>query len=122
MAKAKVTDVTGRQREEQLKAHAEELAQRAGEMSMATAAAAARLETEVVDVSKNPDTPTVLDEIESVGVSMADDTQIVRLAEDLEHVTIGVGKHYSFKAGQKYKVPKHVAQHLQEKGYLYERL
>lgn len=122
MAKAKVTDVTGRQREEQLKAHAEELAQRAGEISMATAAAAARLETEVVDVSKNPDTPTVLDEIESVGVSMADDTQIVRLAEDLEHVTIGVGKHYSFKAGQKYKVPKHVAQHLQEKGYLYERL
>jgi Icc-related predicted phosphoesterase len=122
VAKAKVTDVTGRQREEQLKAHAEELAQRAGEISMATAAAAARLETEVVDVSKNPDTPTVIDEIESVGVSMADDTQIVRLAEDLEHVTIGVGKHYSFKAGQKYKVPKHVAQHLQEKGYLYERL
>lgn len=122
MAKAKVTDVTGRQREEQIKAHAEELAQRAGEMSMATQTAAARLETEVVDVTKNPDAPTVIDEIESVGVTMADDTQIVRVAEDLEHVTIGVGKHYSFKAGQKYKVPKHVAQHLQEKGYLYERL
>lgn len=122
MAKAKVTDVTGRQREEQIKAHAEELAQRAGEMSMATQTAAARLETEVVDVTSNPDAPTVIDEIESVGVTMADDTQIVRVAEDLEHVTIGVGKHYSFKAGQKYKVPKHVAQHLQEKGYLYERL
>jgi len=122
VAKAKVTDVTGRQREEQIKAHAEELAQRAGEMSMATQTAAARLETEVVDVTKNPDAPTVIDEIESVGVTMADDTQIVRVAEDLEHVTIGVGKHYSFKAGQKYKVPKHVAQHLQEKGYLYERL
>lgn len=122
MAKAKVTDVTGRQREEQIKAHAEELAQRAGEMSMATQAAAARLETEVVDVTQNPDAPTILDEIESVGVTMADDTQVVRVAEDLEHVTIGVGKHYTFKAGQKYKVPKHVAQHLQEKGYLYERL
>lgn len=122
MAKAKVTDVTGRQREEQLKAHAEELARRAGEMSMATQAAAARLETEVVDVTKNPDSPTILDEIESVGVTMADDAQVVRVAEDLEHVTIGVGKHYTFKAGQKYKVPKHVAQHLQEKGYLYERL
>lgn len=122
MAKAKVTDVTGRQREEQIKAHAEELAQRAGEMSMATAAAAARLETEVVDVTKNPSLPTVIDEVESVGVSMADDTQVVRLAEDLEHVTIGVGNTFSFKAGQKYKVPKHVAQHLQEKGYLYERL
>jgi len=122
VAKAKVTDVTGRQREEQLKAHAEELARRAGEMSMATQAAAARLETEVVDVTKNPDSPTILDEIESVGVTMADDAQVVRVAEDLEHVTIGVGKHYTFKAGQKYKVPKHVAQHLQEKGYLYERL
>lgn len=121
MAKAKVTDVTGRQREEQIKAHAEELAQRAGEMSMATAAAAEKLETEVLDLT-NLSKPTVIDEVESVGVSLADDTQVIRLAEDLDFVTIGVGNHYNFKAGQKYKVPKHVAAHLQEKGYLYERL
>ena len=122
MSKAKVTDVTGRQREEQLKAHAEELAQRAGEMSMASAVAAAKLETEITDLT-NPTSPTtVIDEVESVGVSLADDVQVIRLAEDLDFVTIGVGNHYSFKAGQKYKVPKHVAAHLQEKGYLYERL
>ena len=122
MAKAKVTDVTGRQREEQIKAHAEELAQRAGEMSMATAAAAAKLETEVLDLTEPNKPATVIDEVESVGVTLADDAQVIRLAEDLEFVTIGVGNHYSFKAGQKYKVAKHVAQHLQEKGYLYERL
>jgi len=121
VAKAKVTDVTGRQREEQLKAHAEELAQRANEMSMASAVAAAKLETEVVDLT-TPEAPTVIDEVESVGVSLADDTTIIRVAEDLEFVTIGVGQHFSFKAGQKYKVAKHVAAHLQEKGYLYERL
>jgi hypothetical protein len=121
VAKAKVTDVTGRQREEQVRAHAEELAQRAGEMSMATATAAAKLETEVVDLT-SPNSPTVIDEVETVGVSLADDAQVIRVAEDLEFVTIGVGNHFSFKAGQKYKVAKHVAQHLQEKGYLYERL
>ena len=122
MAKPKVTDVTGRQREEQVKAHAEELAQRAGEMSMATATAAAKLETEVLDLTEPNKPATVLDEVESVGVTLADDSQVIRLAEDLEFVTIGVGNHFSFKAGQKYKVAKHVAQHLQEKGYLYERL
>jgi hypothetical protein len=121
VSKAKVTDVTGRQREEQVKAHAEELASRAGEISMATAQAAAKLETEILDLTV-PNKATVIDEVETVGVSLADDSQVIRVAEDLDFVTIGVGNHYSFKAGQKYKVAKHVAQHLQEKGYLYERL
>jgi hypothetical protein len=121
VSKAKVTDVTGRQREAQVKAHAEELAQRAGEMSMATAAVAAKLETEVLDLTV-PNKATVIDEVETVGVSLADDTQVIRVAEDLDFVTIGAGNNYSFKAGQKYKVAKQVAQHLQEKGYLYERL
>ena len=121
MAKAKVTDVTGRQREEMVKAHAEELAQRAGEMSMATAQAAAKLETEVLDLTKGSE-PTVIDEVESLGVDLADDATVIRVAEDLDFVTIGVGNHYSFKAGQKYKVSKAVAEHLKEKGYLYDRL
>jgi hypothetical protein len=121
VSKAKVTDVTGRQREAQVKAHAEELAERAGSISMATATAAAKLETEIVDLTI-PDNPTVIDEVETVGVSLADDSQVIRVAEDLDFVTIGVGNHYSFKAGQKYKVAKHVAAHLQEKGYLYDRL
>jgi hypothetical protein len=121
VAKAKVTDVTGRERESQIKAHAEELAERAGQMSMATAQAAARLETEIVDLT-SPSNPTVLDEVEVIGVDLADDLQVIRVAEDLENVTIGAGNNYSFKAGQKYKVAKHVAVHLQEKGYLYDRL
>ena len=121
MSKAKVTDVTGRQREAQIKENAEALAQRAGEMSMATANAAAKLETEILDLTSPNTVATVIDEVETVGVSLADDTQVIRVAEDLDFVTIG-GNHYSFKAGQKYKVSKQVAQHLQEKGYLYDRL
>ena len=122
MAKAKVTDVTGRQREIQIKANAEALAARAGEMSMATAQADYKDQTEVLDLTEPSKLGTVIDEVESVGVSLADDTQVIRVAEDLDYVTIGAGNSYSFKAGKKYKVTKHVAAHLQEKGYLYDRL
>ena len=121
MAKAKVTDVTGRQREELLKANAEAIAKRSEEMSIASAVEADRLENEVVDLTV-PGAATVIDEVESVGVTTADESTVVRVAEDLDFVTIGVGNHYSFKAGQKYKVSKQVAEHLKEKGYLYERL
>ena len=44
MAKAKVTDFTGRQREELLKANAEEVAKRAAEMSIASQVEAERLD------------------------------------------------------------------------------
>ena len=121
MAKAKVTDVTGRQREELLKANAEAIAKRAEEMSIASAVEADRIENEVVDLTV-PGVPTVIDEVESVGVSTADESTVIRVAEDLDFVTIGVNNHYSFQAGKKYKVSKQVAQHLQEKGYLYDRL
>lgn len=120
-SKAKAGDVTGRQREKLIKDNAEELAKRANEMSIATQVEAARLETEVVDMTQPARPTTIIDEVESVGVDLADDTEVIRVAEDIEHMTLGAGNHYSFKAGQKYKVAKKVARHLREKGYLYDR-
>ena len=121
MAKAKVTDFTGRQREEMIKANAEEIQKRAQEMAIASQVEAERLETQTIDLT-SAITPTVIDEVESLGVESADDSEVIRVAEDLDFVTIGAGNNYSFKAGQKYKVPKNVAAHLKEKGYLYDRL
>jgi hypothetical protein len=121
VAKAKVTDVTGRQREDQIKAVAEQQAARVNEMSMATAVKEVKDATEIVDMTI-PSAPTVIDEVESVGVSLADDSVVVRVAENIDQMTIGAGNSYSFQAGKKYKVSKHVANHLQEKGYLYDRL
>lgn len=120
MAKAKVTDVTGRQREQLLKDNIEAIQKRSEEMSIASQVEAQRVETEVLDLTAGP-VPTVVDEVESVGVDLADDSTVIRVAEDLDFVTIGVGNHFSFKAGQKYKVAKHVAEHLKEKGYIYDR-
>jgi hypothetical protein len=119
-AKSKTTDVTGRQREKLIKENAEAIAARANEMSIATAVQAIAELTEVTDLTSTPE-PTIIDEIETVGVLLADDTTVIRVAEDLDMVTIGVGQHYSFQTGKKYKVSSQVANHLREKGYLYER-
>ena len=121
MSKAKVSDVTGRQREEQLKAVAEQQASRVNEISMATVAQSYKDEVEVTDLT-TPSNPTIIDEVESVGVSLADDQVVVRVIEDLEMMTFGSGNYYSFKAGKKYKVSKALANHLEEKGYLSNRL
>ena len=112
---------TGRAAEEATKKNAEALKKRKEEISIAAQVEAEHLENNVFD-PKHPDTPLVLDEIENVGVTTANDTVIIRTITDIDEMTYGVGNHYSFKAGQKYKVPKNVAAHLQEKGYLYDRL
>lgn len=43
----------------------------------------------------------------------------IRVNTDLEEVTIGAGTNFSFKEGQRYKVPQHVYDHLEEKGYVW---
>lgn len=117
MAKAKPTDATGVLREKLIADNAEALAERAAEMSMATAQAKAKLETEVIDAT-NPSRQTVIvDEAVTVG-QVSEDSVEIRVVEDIENMTLGAGNYYNFKAGQKYRVTKQVAQHLREKGYL----
>ena len=122
MARAKVADVTGRQREAGIKAAEEAVNIRSREMAMATATAQHKLETEVLDLT-GYGTPTILDEVESVGPTLADgEYVIITTNEDIDFMTIGVGNHYSFRAGQKTKVLRSVADHLQEKGYVATRI
>jgi hypothetical protein len=115
-SKVKPTDVTGRSREKQIAENAEALQARASEMSMATAEAQIKLD-EVVDATI-PNRATVIEDSVTVVSNKEEDSVVIRVVEDIENMTLGVGNFYSFKAGQKYKVSKHVAQHLQEKGYL----
>lgn len=113
--KSKPTDVTGRKREAMVEANIDAMQDAANTMSMATAEARVKLETEVIDATK-PDRQTVIVDEPTI---ISDDAEVViRVVEDIENMTLGSGNNYNFKAGQKYKVTKHVAQHLQEKGYL----
>jgi chemotaxis protein CheY-P-specific phosphatase CheC len=116
MAKAKPTDATGVIREQLLEQNAEAMQERANEMSMATAQAKAKLETDIIDATV-PDRQTVIvDEVITVGNS--EDSVEIRVVENIENMTLGAGNNYNFKPGQKYRVTKAVAQHLKEKGYL----
>jgi hypothetical protein len=114
-SKAKPTDVTGRKREALVTANLEELQDRANSMSMATAEAQIKLETEVIDATV-PERQTVI--VDEPTVISNDAEVVIRVVEDIENMTLGSGNNYTFKAGQKYKVTQHVAQHLKEKGYL----
>jgi hypothetical protein len=115
MAKAKPTDVTGRIREQMIAENQDAMTDRANEMSMATAQAKIQLETEVIDATVPNRQTVIVDEVVTVGVES--DVEI-RVVQDIENMTLGAGNNYNFKAGQKYKVSKHVANHLKEKGYL----
>lgn len=115
-------DFTGRQAAQLAAEHAEDQRNKAAEMAMMTAEAEREFEEQVLDVTQRPEKPTVVDDVVEIGVQMADDSIVVRVAEDVENMTYGYGNTYTFKAGGKYKVPVGVANRLQELGLLYERL
>lgn len=115
-------DFTGRQAAQLAAEAAEEQQQKAEQLAMMTATKEREFEDSIHDVTVQPDAPTVLDEVVEVGVALADDSIVIRVAEDIENMTYGYGNTYHFKAGGKYKVPVAVADRLQELGLLYERL
>lgn len=115
-ARPRTTDLTGRARLEQQKAHAEELAAREGEIAVAAAYQAEHAENEVLDYSS--ETPTIIDAVE-MPLEVSEEWRVIRTNEDLEDVTIGVNNVYNFTAGQKTKVPAWVADHLESKGYVW---
>lgn len=116
-------DFTGRQAEELAKKAQEEQKLKSEQMAMMTAQEQQDFEDTVFDTTGNPAAPTVVDEvIDQGGITLAEDVTIVRVAEDIDNMTHGYGNTYSFKAGGRYKVPKAVADRLQELGLLYDRL
>lgn len=118
----KSNDYTGRQAEKLAAEKAEEKATRAKEMAMITAEEQREFDEQVHDLTVTPDAPTIVDDVVEIGVVMADDSVVVRVAEDVENMTFGYGNTYSFKAGGKYKVPVGVSDRLADLGLLYERL
>jgi UDP-N-acetyl-D-mannosaminuronic acid transferase (WecB/TagA/CpsF family) len=115
-ARPRTTDLTGRTRLEQQKAHAEELAERANEIAVAAAYQAEQDENAVLDYSAA--SPVIIDAV-AAPIEVSEEWRVIRTNEDLEDVTIGVNNVYTFTAGQKTKVPAWVADHLEEKGYVW---
>lgn len=111
-------DATGRAAEAATKRNAEELRKRQDEISVSVQLERESLERDVFD-PKKPDTPIVLDEIQEVGVSLANDKVIIRTITDIDEMTYGVGNTFSFKAGVKYSVTRDLADYLEGLGYIW---
>ena len=111
-------DATGKAAEQAAKKNAEALKKRKEEISIATQLEAESLEKDIFD-PKKPDAPLVLDEIENVGVSTAGDMVIIRTITDIDDMSYGVGNTYTFKAGVKYRVPRSLADYLEQLGYIW---
>lgn len=62
----------------------------------------------------------VIDDVQDHGVQVVDedDTVVIRVNATV-NPTIGYGNTYNFEEGQRYRVPKHVAQHLESKGLVW---
>lgn len=115
--KTKPSDFTGRQREVEAQKAADELREREGQISMAQQIEIDRVETDVFD----PSTQASLGAVEAVEVDLAEKEVVIKVIEDIDDMTFGAGTHYTFKAGQKYKVPQMLADHLDKLGYLIGR-
>ena len=111
-------DATGLAAEKAAKKNAKALQDRKDEISIAAQVEAEQLETQVFD-PKRPDAPIVLDEIENIGVTTANDMVVIRTITDVDDMTYGVGNNYTFKAGVKYRVPGHLANYLEQLGYIW---
>jgi hypothetical protein len=119
-------DFTGRQSEQAAAAAQEELLARKDQIALAQQAEMEIIETDVFDPKTNESLgafEVVEMEIMSPVTGKKEDGQvIIRVIEDIDDMVLGVGNHYTFKAGQKYKVDKHVADHLDQCGYLLGRM
>jgi hypothetical protein len=137
--KASASDFTGATRERQAKENADLLTKRAEEISTINAAEKAAHANEIIDVTKTPEKPVIISDVEDLTVepkaqeiviaapvvvdevtvvASNDDGVVIRVNEDLQQVTVG-DKVYDFIAGRKYKVPKNVAFVLDERGRLW---
>lgn len=115
----KAGDFTGRQAAAEAAKAAEEKKARQDEIAMRTAEEQREFDESVFDVTQNPAEPTVVDEVVPVGVETADDSVVVRVAEDIDNMTYGYRNNYTFKAGGKYKVPKALAERLESLGLIW---
>jgi hypothetical protein len=113
-------DLTGRQKAQLAAEHAAEQEARAGQIALATAAAA---EAEAEPVDLEPNKPEVKEEV--VGeVAVAQDVDVLEeivefRVNDTFDATIGHGNDYSFQEGRVYRAPRHIRDHLEEKGLIW---
>lgn len=116
-AKSRPTDYTGRQRAKLEAEHAEVVRAREDQIAMAQASAQAEFDDTVHDVVGNQQVTELNEQGEVVYVEAP--ARTIRVNAKIEQMTFGAGNIYDFEEGGQYRVPAHVADHLEELGYVW---
>lgn len=115
-------DHTGNQKSLLAERHANEMAKRKNEIAMHHAEQKAGLDEPIAFDEKGRTIQNVSEAVEEGPVEIPPETVRIRIACDLEKVTIGQGTSFEFKEGQVYELPLNVAQHLDRLGYVWQWL
>ena len=118
---ARAGDFTGRTKADLAEKHAKEQEAAAASVAMATAAAAAE-EQETQDLVPRPEPVAPVETTDDIAVTSVEVEEPLvefRVNDSLNQVTIGHGNHYDFVEGQKYRAPRYVYDHLEEKGLIW---
>lgn len=124
-SKVNPRDFTGRQKQLLAEEAAREVEKRQGEITMMNAEARAAKESPIELDGKGREVPPSeadVKEADPQPVQVAPEFATIRVNCDLEKVTIGQGTAFDFKEGQVYRVPYHVALHLNALGYVWQWL
>jgi hypothetical protein len=108
-------DFTGKQRKELADANAEELAQTAKQMSMIQQV---EVETNELDAFDGK-TGASVGRAAALTVDPTEDYALIKVVEDIQDMTFGVGNNFSFEVGKQYKVPMDLAVYLDGLGYVW---
>jgi hypothetical protein len=111
-SKKRPGDITGRKAEMLAAENKEALKARAAEISLMNEAEEAAKSEVVSLVPERRD-------VEQGTVRVEVPFKTIRVNSTLEHMTFGHGSDYTFEEGRTYKVPREVADHLEEKGYVW---
>lgn len=114
-------DFTGNQKRILAEQHREEQAARQGSIAMRAQQAAENLDVPV-DLTGGSVTVPVSDDDVDAPVQIEPEFATIRIACDLEKVTVGQGNIFEFAEGQVYRVPMNVARHLNNLGYVWQWL
>lgn len=118
-AQTRPGNLTGKLKQEQAEAHAEEVKAREGEIALMNAAAE-EAKAETVNYSSEEVTDEdVKEAVAQKQVQVKEKTRVIRVNENIEQMTYGAGTSYDFEVGRTYKVPADVADHLERIGYIY---
>jgi len=116
-AKARPSDYTGRQRQKLADEYAEVVRAREDSIAMAQASRTMEEENVVHDTVGDRQLQQINEQGEVVYVEPPAKT--IRVNTSIEDMTFGAGNNYTFEEGQQYRVPAHVADHLEELGYVW---